>query len=174
MTDKFSEEIEDEKTKKLGIMVLSIFMIILLISYFILYEGINHGIISGLIGSSNIKEDIIELKDLTINFQQGIQKEMIKHYLENEGNETKFCLMGEKIKNNIQITSIYYPKIISQTFQQVRTEQCPKGTLISVHSHPNRQCLPSIQDLKTRDLLKKQNKDLLTAIMCEENRLYFY
>lgn len=173
MLDEISEENESNK-KKIFVIILGIFMIFLLISYFIVYSGTNIHIIAGFIGSSNIKENIIELNELTIIINPDVQEELISHYIQNEGHEMKLCLLGDKNKDTIHITSIHYPNIISQSFQHVQSEPCPIETFISIHSHPNRQCIPSHQDLITHKSIQKRNPDILSAIMCDTNRLHFY
>ena len=74
----------------------------------------------------------------------------------------------------INIENLHYPKIISQSYSHVESAGCPKNTIISLHSHPNRRCMPSAQDIKSYESLKQYNPNVLVAIMCEPMRFYFY
>jgi proteasome lid subunit RPN8/RPN11 len=170
------EHIEDEREtplKKIIIGIVGIFLIGLMLSYTIYSNG-NEDILLGLIGSSTIENNIIELNGLTIQIRADKYLEIVDQYIGNEGNEIKVCLMGNRDNGKINIEDLYYPKIISQSYSHIETTGCPKETIISLHSHPNRRCMPSSQDIRSFELLKQQNPNVLVAIMCEPLRFYFY
>ena len=127
--------------------------------------------IPGLVKSRQMDSYGIELKGVMLVFSSGVYDEIVSYAIENEGNETKFCLLGEKQGSNILITSMFKPLIIAQDFQSVTSKSCPSGTIVSVHTHPLLHCIPSMQDYKA--LHSSQDAEY-TAVMCERGRFYFY
>jgi len=171
--EDIEEEFKDSRTKKILIGIIGIGLIGLMLSYTI-FSGGNDAIILGLIGSSPVDNNLVQLNGLTIEFDANEYEKLIEYYLVNEGNEIKACMLGEKVNNYTKINSIVFPEVIRQGYDHILTKSCPEGTLISLHSHPNRRCMPSEQDVKNYKYLKQFNKDLMVAVMCEPLRLYFY
>ncbi|MEA3378166.1 MAG: hypothetical protein U9Q69_00855 [Nanoarchaeota archaeon] len=128
----------------------------------------------GLIDSTIIKDNKMEVGNITLEFDAEIYNELVNHYKINEGKEIKVCLLGEQNETHILINDLFYPKISSQSYNHVTSKICPKKTIISLHSQPNRQCLPSDQDIESLKYLKQYNENVLVAIMCEEKRFNFY
>lgn len=181
MTEDFLDDVpqdfEEEKehpAKKVIIAIMGIFLIVLILSYFLVYSGSNESIILGLIGSSKIDNNVLTVGNLTIEFDQDTYAELVDHYKKNDGNEIKVCLLGNRDNDDITINRIFYPEIISQSYRHVEAKPCPSDTIISMHSHPNRQCLPSDQDVQSYESLKPFNPNLMVAVLCEDNRLNFY
>ena len=95
-------------------------------------------------------------------------------YFSDEKVEFKACLKGNKENDVYLIDDLYIPKIYSQKFNQVVAEPCSSDSLVSLHSHPFRHCLPSQQDFRSFKQFKERNKDGLMVVMCEKNRFSVY
>jgi len=170
------EEIEEPKSKKVIIMILAIFLIILILSWGIIRYPINT-IIEGQLKAESIKENQIILKELTILFENNTQTILSQIYnTEQEGKlvETSVCLLGNKYGNEYHIKSIFYPEITEQTFRHVSFKSCPQNTLIMLHTHPFKHCLASETDITTLETVKKYNQDIVMIVMCEENKYSIY
>ncbi|MFH0798364.1 MAG: hypothetical protein V1906_03060 [Candidatus Woesearchaeota archaeon] len=167
------EEKQESPLKKSLIVVLGICMIFLFFSY-TFYNNGNHEILLGMIGSATLEKNIIYLEGRTIEFEGRAFISLVEHYVANDGNEIKACLMGRKEENKIILSQIYFPRIYSSAFNSVKAEPCPKETLLSIHSHPNRRCMPSSQDMDNYEYMRLQSPDMMVAILCDTGRLYFY
>ncbi len=175
--EEIKEEIELEPIKeehpwlkKVFIGLIGAFMLFLVLTYFLGYMAFDN--IPGLIESGKIEGYAVKLNDETmIRFDTAAYNELISIFKENEGNETKLCLIGEKQGSNVMITGVHKPLIIAQDFRSVTAKPCPSGTMISLHTHPMMHCTPSMQDYKS---LRHSKDSEFAAVMCTENRLYFY
>jgi len=175
----FEDWEEERKGKPIFIKILSIFMLILVVGYLIT-NPITRNILFGLIESSSIEEDsnneyIVEIdSENKLFFMNNTYNNLIKIYDENPEKEFKVCLQGNVTNGDYFIHSIYEPTMSFQSHNKVIADPCPDNTLVSMHSHPFRHCLPSEQDLSNFKLFKKINPDALMAIMCERGRFNFY
>ncbi|MBU2638288.1 MAG: hypothetical protein KJ955_04910 [Nanoarchaeota archaeon] len=163
------EEEKPSKLKKAALVIMAFMLFFLIISYSVAFLGMDS--IPGLVKSRQMDSSGIELNDIILMFSSGIYDEIVSYAAENEGVETKFCLLGEKQGNNILITSVFKPLIIAQDFKSVTSKSCPSGTMVSVHTHPLLHCVPSLQDYKA---LHSSGDAEFTAVMCEKGRFYFY
>ncbi|MFH1065139.1 MAG: hypothetical protein V1734_01385 [Nanoarchaeota archaeon] len=166
-----SKPVKDEssKAKKAALFLMFGFIFFLIVSYSVAFLGMDS--IPGLVNSRQMDSSGIELNGVMLVFSPGIYDEIVSYSAENEGVETKFCLMGEKMGENIFITSVFKPLIIAQDFQSVTSKSCPSGTMVSVHTHPLLHCIPSFQDYKA---LHSSEDAEYSAVMCEKGRFYFY
>lgn len=160
---------ESSKAKKAALFLMFGFIFFLIVSYSVAFIGFDS--IPGLVKSRQMDAYGIELKGVMLVFSSGVYDEIVSYANENEGNETKFCLLGEKRGENIFITSLFKPLIIAQDFASVTSRSCPSGTIVSVHTHPLLHCIPSFQDY---NVLHDSGDALYSAVMCEQGRFYFY
>lgn len=162
-------EEQSSKAKKAALFLMFGFIFFLIVSYSVAFIGFDS--IPGLVKSRQMDSYGIKIGDSMLLFSQGIYDEIVSYASDNEGNETKFCLMGEKQGNNLLITSVFKPLIIAQDFASVTSRNCPPGTIVSVHTHPLLHCIPSLQDYNA---LHSSKDAEYTAVMCERGRFYFY
>ena len=159
--------------KKIIIFSIAAFLLIIVLMYFLTTPTIRY-ILAGLIESETIEDFKVQLKTGNyLIFSNNTYQELLTIYDNNPELEFKVCLKGH-IEEDYIITSIFKPKIYLQTHNLVSAEPCPNDSLVSLHSHPLKHCLPSEVDLKNFNRLKQQNKDVLMAIMCEKHRFNFY
>lgn len=163
------EEDKPSKLKKAALVIMALLLFFLITSYSVAFLGIDS--IPGLVNSRQMDSFGIELKGMMLVFSSGVYDEIASYAAENEGVETKFCLMGEKQGGNVFITSVFKPLIIAQDFKSVTSKSCPEGTIVSVHTHPLLHCIPSLQDYRA---LHGSEDALYSAVMCERGRFYFY
>ena len=166
------EFLENTKTKKILILIITIFLLFLIGSYFLLSYPI-YPLIGSLSESKIIKNNTIKLDDFSIIFTNNTYEKLKENYLQNQKVEISVCLKGIKNKNYI-ITSIYQPEIIDKSFNHITFKQCSKDSLIVLHSHPFKRCIASYQDIKTLKNIKKINQDTIMLIMCETDRFTIY
>jgi hypothetical protein len=163
---------EENKTiqliKKITITLIALFLIFLIVSYFVPgYKILN--IIEGKIISQKLDDNLsITLKDKQIIFNPITYTELLNIYDNNQVHELKVCLHGNLNNNIYYLNKIEYPIIISQDIFSVTSKPCSKETLISLHSHPENNCIPSTQDIKS------QETNTISAIMCSKKRFNFY
>ncbi len=167
------EDKQESPLKKSLIVIFGICMIFLFFSY-MFYSNGNHEILLGMIGSATLEKNIIYLENRTIEFEGKTFISLVEHYVANDGNEIKACLIGRTEGNKMILNQIHFPKIYSSTYNSVKAELCPAETLLSIHSHPNMRCMPSAQDMDNYEELKIQSPDMIVAILCDKGRLYFY
>ncbi|MDD4877772.1 MAG: hypothetical protein PHO02_01905 [Candidatus Nanoarchaeia archaeon] len=163
------DDAKPSKLKKAAAAFAAFLLFFLIVSYSVAFLGMDS--IPGLIKSRQMDVYGIPLGDSMLVFSEGIYDEIVSYANENEGVETKFCLMGERKDGIITVTSLFKPLIIAQDFKSVTSKPCPEGTIVSVHTHPLLHCTPSIQDY--RALHSSQDSEY-NAVMCERGRFYFY
>jgi hypothetical protein len=175
--DKYQEESEDPSQKswiaKTTIFLGGLVMIILMISYVFVSFPVGDLII-GQLESNPLNDDKIELNDFTIFFTSGIHEELQQIYLAEQEVEFSVCLIGDKMGEDYIITTLYQPKMFTQSFNHVSFEPCSKETLIMLHSHPYKSCVASDTDINTLKKMKKVNADVLMVVMCEPDRFSVY
>lgn len=165
----------DEKPlwKKIPVVIMGFFLIFLIITGLMGGQWIAD-IFQGQLISDKVVDFQVEVNDnLTIIFEQAAYNGLLDYYNKNQETEFKACLTGE-IKNDIYfIKDLYYPQQTAQ-FNKVVYTSCNQETIVSLHSHPYKHCLPSEQDLITAESYKEQNPKAIMAILCEPARLTFY
>ena len=164
------EEVKERKLKKFFIISIGAFILIIFLIY-ILVNSIGSDILAGLISSSEIREDELDFSfNGKLIFMNNSLERLKDIYFSDEGVEFKACLVGYKENDIYFMEDLYIPKIYSQRFNQVIAEPCPSDSLVSLHSHPFRHCLPSQQDFRSFKQFKERNEDALMIVMCEKNR----
>ena len=157
--------------KKIILILIGMFLLILILSYFLL--GDLFYVFEGRGSSFEIENFIVEFKNGKIIFKENVYNDLKSIYFYNQEKEIKVCLIGEKT-DNYYISDFYIPEIISNDFRSVVSEECDERSLISLHTHPYKRCLFSDQDIKNYESFKKINKDGIIGIMCEKRRFSFY
>ena len=163
---------QESKIKKLIVSISGIILLVLILSYFLLSYPV-FPILESLSESKTTKDNIIDLNEFSIIFEEEVFTELQENYHNNLQVEFATCLLGDK-DQDYNINQIQTPEIIEQAFDHVTFKSCPQETLIVLHSHPYRRCIGSEQDMKHLEKLKEINKNALIIIMCEPNRFTIY
>lgn len=168
------EDLKPSILKKIFLIILALFLLFLIITFFVTNPQTRH-ILAGLIESSTLKDYEININNTNkLIFNKQTYNQLMELYNINLGKEFKVCLNGYMEEGNYYINKIFIPKTYLQTHNQVIAQPCPSTSLVSMHSHPLKHCLPSQQDLKNFEIFKMDNPNALMAIMCEKNRFNFY
>lgn len=169
-----NQEEFEEKKPNIFIIVLAIFLIVLTLSYF-LTNPTARSVFLGLLESSKLNENQLTTRDdIIINFSPDVLEELNFLQDSNKEKEFKACLSGEVNNKVYTINSIYEPIIFLQEYDKVVSEPCNKETLIDLHSHPLKHCLPSEKDILSFNRFKEKNLKALMVIMCEKDRFNVY
>jgi hypothetical protein len=169
-------EEEEPKSRKILLIVIGIFLIILILSWTFLSYPVGK-ILQGQARSTKINNNTLELKDFKIVFLNNTEKVLSDIYNNEQEKkliESSVCLLGNKRDQDYVITSIYYPEIYEQSFMHVTFSSCPIDTLIMLHTHPYKHCLASDTDLDTLGNAKNRNSDVIMIVMCESERYSIY
>lgn len=171
-------EIEEEKPyKRVLIKIFAVVLVGLLLVYFFTLPPLR-SIIGGLIDSSILHRNVVLIRGIEnaerLIFLNGSYDNLIRIYDENLGKEFKVCLVGNMTRKDYLIYAIHEPKMFFQTETQVVAEVCPADSLVSMHTHPEKHCLPSQQDLNNFEIFKQRNPKGIMAVMCERGRFNFY
>ncbi|MBW2998038.1 hypothetical protein KY321_00735 [Candidatus Woesearchaeota archaeon] len=161
-----------DRHKKYFLHIIAGFVLIITLAYFLLSMPTFQNFL-GLIESQNTDDNIFVHKNKTIVFPENILEFLQENYDKQAEHESIYCLKGNISKNQYLISSLYQPKIISQTYTNVRFEPCAQDTLIILHTHPIRECLPSKTDIDTLRNFQIKNSDAIMSIMCDVNRINF-
>ncbi len=162
--------------RKIVLVLLSIILIILLMSYVFVTFPVKDIILGKEDSVVLINGTRIDMKDvsLSIVFETKTYKILEKAYLNNQEYEFSACLQGFISNGTYYITSMYQPVMYTRSFASVRFQQCSNDTLIVLHSHPYLRCSASEQDIETWDRTKELNPDVLMVIMCDRERFSVY
>ncbi len=165
---------KESKSKKAFVLFLGIFILVTFLVYTVA-GGWMSNIFAGMIDSSILEGNSLKIKQgLQVRFEDKPLERLNIIYTNNKGLEFKVCLQGKKQGNVYWITKVIEPVMYEQTATSVKAAPCPKDSVVSLHSHPKKHCLPSDVDIKNFEQFKKKNKDALMAVMCEEKRFTFY
>ena|SRR3989338_3687585 len=173
--DLYSDgEIKESKFKKFFVIALALFLLVLFAAY-TLINAAGTDVLSGLALSYKAEKNEIDFSfGNKLIFEGNTLDELKEIYYANPNVEFKSCLKGEKINLSYHITEILIPITYEQTYRSVTSEPCPPDSIVDLHSHPFRRCLPSDQDFSNFKLFKEKNPDALMAVMCEDNRFGIY
>ncbi len=109
-----AEEFEESKPKKIFIVILAIFLILLTVSY-LLTNSTVRSVLTGLIESSKLKESQLKTRDdIIISFSSEVLEKLNLLHNQNKGQEFKACLSGTVDGKEYTINSIYEPVIFFQ------------------------------------------------------------
>ena len=168
------DEEKPNKFRKVIIILIAIFLIILLITY-LLTNSLIRNIFVGIVESSKVNDNIVNINSTNkLIFQNNTYNELLNIYDNNPELEFKVCLKGGIENSDYLINEVYIPETYLQTHSSVIAEPCPTDTLVDMHSHPIKRCLPSEQDFKSFESFKERNNNAIMSIMCERGRFNFY
>lgn len=167
------EFLEDSKWKKVLVGAISVFLLLLILSYFLVSYPL-FPILESVFESETSKDNQILIDDLSIIFNEKSYSDLQLLYKKDQSVEFAACLIGEKDRKEYSITEVYQPEMTDQSFNHVSFKPCKQGDLILLHSHPYRRCIASQQDLITLNKTKQTNSNILMIIMCEPNRFSVY
>jgi proteasome lid subunit RPN8/RPN11 len=170
LRESLDEEEHEEKKKGFWVIMMSIFLILLSLTFILPLERIGSIVESKKINSNYV----IELdNDYKIFFLQNMYEKVRDTYL-NSSTEMKMCLLGEKQGKTFVINDYYMPRIISSKYDSVTSEICDGKTLISLHSHPGEWCIFSAQDIKSYEQLKERNNQSFIGLICGVDSFNFH
>lgn len=167
------EEEPESKLKKIAVLIIGIFLLLTSLSYFLLGPQA-YDVIAGQLESTPLDNNIIQLENFSIIFNEPTLQELQTIYLAEQKVEFSLCLKGNKQSGNYYITSLYQPKTFQATFNHVSFEPCSSDTLIMLHSHPYKSCLASETDINTLRNTQQYNPSVLMVVMCEPGRFSVY
>ena len=171
------EVIKEEKPsiiKKIFIIIIAVFLIILVLT-FLLTDSLIRNIFTGLIQSNTIKENIVEINSTNkLVFNQDTYAKLLEIYDSNIGREFKVCLNGNIENGDYYINEVYVPETYLQKHNEVIAEPCSNITIVDMHSHPLKHCIPSEQDFISFNAFKELNNNAIMSVMCERGRFNFY
>jgi len=160
--------------KRTVLLLLGVFLIVLMISYFVFGGTMRPIVMSYFISFSLDDEFSAALPNARVIFDAGAYEELKQIYFKEQKNEFKVCLQGEKRGNDYYVTGLKVPKMFSQSFNRVVSEFCDEGTIIPLHSHPRLSCGFSQQDIRSYEQFLSINPDAIIGLMCETNKFNFY
>lgn len=161
------------KAKRILILCVGLFLVILIMSLVFL-EGPMFHVVAGQIESRSVNNNVLELSDFNVIFNDVALLKVKESYLNNPEVETSLCLIGEKKGRDYFISDAYTPIIFEQSFRHVSHEPCDSRTIMMFHTHPYKSCLASSTDLNTLKRSQLNNPDMLTIVMCEPNKFSVY
>ncbi len=172
--EEISEEdyIKKKRRNKVISAILAVFLILILLVY--LFPGDLLSLIEGQLVSSEIDEFKVEFQGGEVQFEQEVYDGLLEHYLENQRREIKACLLGTIDESTYYVTEVVFPEVRSASVTHILTDQCPKETIISLHSHPFKRCIFSEQDIKSYEHFKEINPEGIIGLLCEPERFSFY
>ncbi len=150
-----------------------IFLVLLMVSFTFVTFPIADIIVSTL-QSNPLEDNIIDLNNFEVIFDQDTLAELQTIYFNEQKVEFSVCLSGEKRGPDYYINSLYQPKMFEQTFNHVNFAPCNQETLLLLHSHPYKRCTASETDLNTLRKTQESNPDILMVVMCEPSRFSIY
>jgi len=172
--EEIPPEEKPSRFRKIFLIVLAIFLLAIVLTYF-LTNGITRDILAGLIESSTVKNHEVDINSTNkLIFTKESYDGLLEIYDDNPEKEFKVCLKGNISNGDYFINEIFEPEMMFQSHNQVVAEPCPSDSLVSMHSHPIKHCLPSDVDLENFEKFKQNNPAALIAIMCERERFNFY
>ncbi|MBU2633725.1 MAG: hypothetical protein KJ674_00615 [Nanoarchaeota archaeon] len=175
--EEFEKIIEEEKTpliKRISIIILSIFLIFLVVSYLLTNSSVRN-VVVGLVESEKLVNYEVKIsEDNKLVFTESTYDQLMDIFDVHTEVEFKVCLKGEVIDGDYFIDYIYIPTTYSQSYNRVVAEPCSDDSLIDMHSHPLKHCLPSEKDLNNFENFKEKNENAMMAIMCQRDRFNFY
>lgn len=155
--------------KRLKIVLLASFMVLLLLSFIYLSSPVYSFILglagsSKLVGSSVVFEDsvVVSFDDETLNFLQELYNPL--------GDEQAVCLQGVVEGDVYVITGYYVPLIFDNAWNFVSHASCSDDAVIMLHTHPFNRCEPSSTDRASLANSKLSNDESLMLVMCGKNR----
>ena len=163
---------EDNKKLKYFKFLMSIFLLLLFLSYFLLSIPL-YDLLSSFSESKIIEGNTIFFSKFNVIFGENTYEQIKQYYTTDRSVEFVLCLAGKKEKD-YTITELYQPEMVEQIFNKVSFKPCPEETLIVLHSHPNNRCIASGKDISMLYNIKNINNNSAIMIMCDIDRFSLY
>ncbi len=160
---------EEPQSRKVIRAILSIFLILLMLSFLI-----PNDIVGSIIESNKVVNYVVTYKNITITFDKNTYESIKSVYLNNQLTETPFCLTGNITNNSYNVDSFYIPRTFFKTPITVSSQICSENTIIDMHTHPFKDCLLSQQDISAYNYYKEINSKAIMAVMCDVDTFAFY
>ncbi len=159
---------------RLAYIVMTLVLLFLFLSFLVPGEGFL-SFLAGISASSTLDDLQVDTKrGGIVTFQEDAYVQLLEIYNTEQEHEFKVCLQGERNGDDFLVTGLTVPVIYDQTVFSVHSARCPAETIIPLHSHPFRRCIPSEQDLRSQESFSRTNPESLGALMCEKDRFTFY
>ena len=167
---EIEEETEAQKRfRRISKIVITIMLILMMLSFVIPFD-----VVFSLLESDKVKDNQIQAGDKVVMFRSEVLENLKQFYIENQMTEIKMCLTGYVENEEYRVTGFYAPITHFKTPISIRSEACNDETIITMHTHPFRNCLFSYQDIVSYTYYKRLNPKAITAIMCDLERFAFY
>ncbi|MFH1456142.1 MAG: hypothetical protein ABIF40_04285 [archaeon] len=169
------DDIKNEKPskwKKPALILIGFFMVLLFVVAFAA-NGTIQNFFTNEIVSTKIQDNQAELNTVSLSFNGTTYDELLQIYLDNQETEVKVCLLGRVEDDTYIVTELYKPDQI-KFFSSVHYTPCNLKTVVSLHTHPINECLPSNTDITSIKAYRIINPKVLGIVMCNTDRLVFY
>ena len=159
--------------KQIMIITISIFMIILILSYFLIGFPVRN-VLVGQIYSNVPEGNILETRDARFIFRNDTLETAYMSWENNPYLETTLCIHGSYGDGVYHLYNAYEPEIYEQSLTHIKHASCDADTIVMFHTHPYKRCIASETDIRTLRRAQLNNEDIAMIIMCEENRFSVY
>jgi proteasome lid subunit RPN8/RPN11 len=156
---------EPSRFRKPLLVLIGLFLLALILSYFFLSDAI-----FGVISSETLEGDTLYMSNYTVIFESAPLELLQKEYVKNEHREIKACLYGGVEGRTYTVEETVLPEIMDSSVIHIKTAGCAGDPIITLHSHPVNKCLASEQDIENYKSRKGGNPDLLLMVMCGKDR----
>jgi len=158
---------------KYWIWFMALFILIITLPFF-LFSMPYFGRFLGLISADSGFNNTFHYGTTSIVFDKEVLNFLKSNYDLQNKHESAYCLIGSIVNKVYNINVIYQPKVNSKGYAFVNFRQCPTDTLIMLHTHPLRDCVPSQTDIDTINKVRSINNKTIASIMCDYNKFVFY
>lgn len=165
--------------KRIAVFLVGIFLLYLMTTYFGIGPYILQ-ILEGQVVSEQIDTNytLFLSNATTVVFDESVYAELLEYYIAHQRYEFAACFKGNLTLSDegktYLLTAMEIPHMYSQSVHRVISTGCPAETLVSLHTHPYKQCLFSEQDINSFFLFQRRAPNGLYVLMCEEDRFTFY
>ncbi len=167
--------------KRIAVFCVGLFLLYLMTTYFGIGPYLLQ-IFEGQIVSKEIDANytLFLSNATTVMFDQEVYAQLLDYYIAHQRYEFAACFTGNLTLSDSNGGKVYVlsameiPHTYSQSVHRVVSSGCPPETLVSLHTHPYKQCLFSEQDIRSFFVFHDRSPSGLFALMCEEDRFTFY
>jgi len=163
------ESDRQRKIRKIYRYVIGAFLLLLMLGFLI-----PQTLVGSLIEGKKLKDDQLQSNGKSILFSPGVYENLREFYIKNQLTEVSLCLTGTVNGDQYIVDNFYQPKTFFQTPISVRSELCNQVTIITMHTHPFKNCLFSRQDISSYRNYVRRNPNAITSVMCDIDRFAFF
>ncbi len=162
--------IEKQEKKSRRVFLITIIAItILLLTLYLLFSFITHYFAPQVKEVEESDFIMVYRDDTSVIFTKEVLDKLNNEYSANKG-EYLFCLIGDKINNEIYVNDLIAPELFHQGEDVVISHEDPacqtENSLGSIHSHINGDCKPSQDDIFSWGEMKNP-EPIINAIHCD-------